>query len=521
MNNNLNNEKEKEYTMKTKRIISLLLALVICLGALASCNSENPNGGGGDRVGDSWDGVDFKGQEVNFCISVNKYDECMFPAADIYTKGPDAATPNEVTKEVLTRNKAAEETLGITVKYTTKDLLYSGVLEDIQNTVLTSSKTSPDIYNNDIFGLVRAMTNGYLWNVKNPGEGIKNYFDFTKDGWYFDYIKGCTYDQNKLYIFAGDYFIDMIRMAWVVLVNNDLLSANLSSMPEWCTNVDEFYAYVGDGAWDLDVAAEIAGSVFADKDMNGIAESTDTLVGLAINSVTPWIVSAASQITLFYQDAADNYKPKMMQDTNEYQKVADKYVTMLNSRGVCMAPTGSSNSVLECTKYFLNGNVLFAYSRLGELEAEGVRNFTASKGLVPTPKWNQNEQMEYHTAVHDQAELGCILNTAKAFSAASALMQYLNEESEKVVYAYYEKGLKFKYNDDKNTRDMMDIVRDTTDSPFSWQVGWACLDLYTGTPALTKLYLYNNTTVSSTFAAEKDAYADCLRQVIERFEKFE
>ena len=506
------------------RIISLLLVLVMCLGVLASC------GGGGDTVTDGgkrdedggWESVDFKGQQVNFCISVNKYDECMFPAADIYTKGPDAATPNEVTKEVLTRNKAAEETLGITVKYTTKDLLYSGVLEDIQNTVLTSSKTSPDIYNNDIYGLVRAMTNGYLWNVKNPGEGIKNYFDFTKDGWYLDYIKGCTYDQNKLYIFAGDYFIDMIRMAWVVLVNNDLFTANLSSMPEWCTSIDEFYAYVGDGAWDLDVAAEMAGSVFADKDMNGIAESTDTLVGLAINGVTAWIMSAASQVTLFYQDAADNYKPKMMQDTIDYQKVADKYVSMATGRGVydSRAITGQ-NSVLASTEAFLNGNVLLAFSRLGEFEAEGVRTFTAAKGLVPIPKWNQNEQMEYHTPVHDQAELGCILNTAKAFSAASALMQYLNEESEKVVYAYYEKGLKFKYNDDKNTREMMDIVRDSTDSPFSWQVGWACLDLYTGTPALSKLYLYNNTTISSTFAAEKDAYADCLRQVIERFEKFE
>jgi hypothetical protein len=211
----------------------------------------------------------------------------------------------------------------------------------------------------------------------------------------------------------------------------------------------------------------------------------------------------------------------MMQNTIDYQKVADRYVQMTDSRGVCLAPTGTTNSVMECTKYFLDGNVLFAYSRLGELEAEGVRNFNASKGLVPIPKWNQNEQMDYHTPVHDQAELGCILNTAKSFSAASALMQYLNEESEAVVYAYYEKGLKFKYNDDKNTRDMMDIVRETTDSPFSWQVGWACLDLYQGSPALTKLYLQNNETVSSTFQAEKDSYADCLRQVLEKFEKLQ
>jgi hypothetical protein len=141
-------------------------------------------------------------------------------------------------------------------------------------------------------------------------------------------------------------------------------------MPSWCLSVNEFYAFVRDGAWDLDLASEISAAVFSDKNMDGIAQNTDNTVGLAINSVTSWITSAASQITLFYQDENDGLKPKVMQDTVDYQKVADRYVEMLESRGVCMAPTGSTNSVLECTKYFLDGNVLFAYSRLGELEAD-------------------------------------------------------------------------------------------------------------------------------------------------------
>ncbi|MBE6656582.1 MAG: hypothetical protein E7609_06945 [Ruminococcaceae bacterium] len=123
--------------------------------------------------------------------------------------------------------------------------------------------------------------------------------------------------------------------------------------------------------------------------------------------------------------------------------------------------------------------------------------------------------------MHDQAELGCILNIAKAFSAASALMQYLNEESGKAVYAYYEKGLKFKYNSDKNTRTMMDIVRATTGSPFSWQIGWACLDLYQGSPALKKLFLENNSTIQSTFDSEKGAYDACLQQALDKFATFD
>ena len=137
--------------MKARKLISVLLLLAMCVSLFAACNdvtdTKNPTG---DRVEGSWDGVDFGGQKVGLCISNNKYNECNFPAADIYTKGPDKAGSNEVAKEVLSRNKQAQETLGIEIEYTTRDLLYSAVLDDIKAIVLTSSKNSPDVYNNDV-----------------------------------------------------------------------------------------------------------------------------------------------------------------------------------------------------------------------------------------------------------------------------------------------------------------------------------------------------------------------------------
>ena len=79
------------------RALALSLAFVLSLGMLASCggvvNSGNGGDGGsggvdeggGDRTEDGgWDSVNFDGQTVRFCISVNQYEECTFPAADIY-----------------------------------------------------------------------------------------------------------------------------------------------------------------------------------------------------------------------------------------------------------------------------------------------------------------------------------------------------------------------------------------------------------------------------------------------------
>ena len=122
----------------------------------------------------------------------------------------------------------------------------------------------------------------------------------------------------------------------------------------------------------------------------------------------------------------------------------------------------------------------------------------------------------------DQIEVGAILKTARAFSAASALMQYLNENSKDVVHAYYEKGLKYKYNDDKNARAMMDIVRETTDAPFGMQIGLLCQSLYTGTGTLSGMkFLKDHKAWSSVYNSEKDAYVDCLNKMIEKFEKLD
>ena len=502
--------------MKKLRILALLLVFAVCLGVLASCGggSDVTNDGGERGADGSWDGVDFGGQTVNFCISVNKYDECNFPAADIYTKGPDQAGTNEVAKEVIARNAAAEETLGVKINYSEKDLTYDKILEDIRAIVQTSAKNSPDIYNNDIYGLARAMVDGLLWNVKNPGADVVSYFNFEADGFYTEFMRGCTFDQSKFYLIAGDYFIDMIRMAWIILVNNDLFAANIKKMPTWCTSVDEFYAYVEEGAWDIDMLGDLANRAFTDGagGTGGIAEKSDLVVGLAINHVTDWVIGTSSGVTLFYQDKDNGYAPSVLSTMDTYQRLANRYAELASTAGVYFDQI--VNTSTEC---FLQGNYLFAFSRLGEMESPTLRDFSMAKGLVPVPKWDWTEQEEYHTMVHDQAEIACVLNTAKAFSAASALMQFLNEESEQVVYTYFEKGLKYKYNDDIASRTMMDIVRASTDSPFGSQIGSLCRQLYTGTGTLKGLSLETPDTISSTFASEKDAYNDCMRRMVELF----
>ena len=155
-----------------------------------------------------------------------------FGPANVYLQGPDSVSTDEVLKKVVSRNAKVENDLHIKVEYMPTNLTYDKVLEDIQLKVQGSSTDAPDLYNNDMYGLNRAIIPGYLMNLKNPtdanGEEVASYFDFNYDGWNLEFMEGATFDSAKTYILAGDYYLDMIRMAWVLYINKTMFNTILS-----------------------------------------------------------------------------------------------------------------------------------------------------------------------------------------------------------------------------------------------------------------------------------------------------
>ncbi len=512
--------------MKAYKLSALFLVLALLLAAFSACagNAGNVIDDGGDRGADgSWDGVDFGGETLRMAVSANQEEEVTFPAANIYTMGPDKVTTDEVQKKVLARNQRLEEMLGLKVEYVTTDLSIYEVLGDIELRVRGAVEDAPDIYNNDLYGLARAMMVGYLWNVKNPGTDangntVKNYFDFSYEGWNYEYMKGCTFDQDKMYVLAGDYFIDMIRMAWVFYVNADIFNENGTALGYG--DINAFYEYVETGIWDWDDLTYICRRVW--KDTGAEINKNDECIGLVINHVSDRIFISSSGVTVFYQD--EDLQPRFISDYGVFNEMANVLRTIMEGDGATNAKTDTGEGilfeqlVLSSTEYFFNGNVLFAASVLGELESTTMRDVTFAKGLVPFPKWDEQRQEAYHTMVHNQGELGAILKNATSFGKASAFMQAANEESRDVLYEYYEKGLKFKYSDDKGIRSMIDLVYNTIDKPFGMELGRiVCEEIGMSAIGLNQAAVSN--VVASTYGSERIAYENALRQTLEKFEK--
>ena len=524
--------------MKIKRIACFLLAFLLLCGSLVACDSGDDVVPGDDKYDGTLASLDFGGATLTISVSVNDPNQVTFKNAGLYTKGPDnQATSENVQKKVLTRNKKVADDLNVKVEYQPTDWTYSEVLPHLEQLVGGAAEDAPDIYNNDIYALVRAMMSGYLWNVTDPGYDAKgnevtSYFDFDHEAWYQEYMAGATFSKDKQYLLVGDYNIDIIRFAWVFFVNIDLWDATFGTLSfddGWGYNTYESACeYIADTHdWFFDEVILLAGMAHNDAggSSNGKTDVDDAQIGLCINNLSPRIFSYGSGISFFEWTKNDKAcapgegTPAFVTDTTDLVEVSKKYTELYNATGVLPLP----DSVIESTTKFMDGRIVMSMAELGEMESEQMRSTSFKRGILPFPRYSRDLD-KITTVVHDQAEVTAILNNAKSFNMASAFMQYVNEESVEILDMYYEEVLKFKYNDSKGARAMIDLAHDTVDNPFESVIQpYIC-----GTANATQLYEYfyadarnNKISFNSSYEKARGALQTQLDKSLAEFEKLQ
>ena len=510
--------------MNKKRLLAFLLACIFLVCPLASCGTdeddENDGGGIGEDGSINWDDVDFSGATLKYAISVNQNEEVTYGPSNLYLEGPDGTTTDEVLKKVKIRNNQVEKDLNVKIVYDHVDKWYDGVFEDLSLKVKGSAEDAPDLYNNDTYGLNRAILAGLLMNVNNPtngkGEELTSYFDFDYEGWNYDFMQGATLDSSKVYLLVGDYHLDVIRMAWVLYVNKTMFDQNAQALNLGVSEVSGFYKYVLNGIWDYDMMVDICRKIWQDDgESKERADAKDSRVGLAINHVSMGIFSSSTCVTTFYLDK--DGKASLIDGIDEMNRMASKARLIKdnyrNGDGIYY-----EYDVISSTNYFTDANFLFAHSVLGEMESKAMREVKFEKGLVPLPKYDNSRQEKYHTMVHDQAEVTAIPVTVRNFAAASAFMQYANELSRPVLEEYYEYSLKFKYNEDPAIRSMIDLVYDTIDKPFGMQFKTLILEYAPSEVSDLSSGIASNS-ISTLYDSNRDAYRTALNKALEAFNK--
>ena len=351
--------------MKTK-IIALLLAMVVMVGAFASCglggskepgNDPNNNSGSGNNTDVS--GTDKRpwGETtLIFELNENSNKSELASTSRRYLAG-DMSTTTEgkhaVDTLVAARNAKAYAEANVRVEY--KFLPEEGRevwgqnINRINEQVTSGAASAPDIYCNFVYDMVAASLKGSFANLlsttmenkdgTNLSGAEHNYFTFAyeidmkDDGkdYMTEYMRSLTLSKTKMYCLSSDYFTDMVRAFFVVPVNITMLETLKVSNEDGQYNsdradattgeagkdgkftIEDFYQLVEDGEWTYETLAAYSQAIYVDSNTAVGGEDLGDQLGFALATS-----SGLSASGMLYTTSIVIIDRKMDLDKGEY-----------------------------------------------------------------------------------------------------------------------------------------------------------------------------------------------------------
>ena len=350
-----------------------------------------------------------------------------------------------------------------------------------------------DMYCNFVYDLIGAYLAGCFANLKTAS--YTNYFEFADDedygatigdstGYMYEYMTSLSIKEDKMYLVASDYFIDLVRAFYVVPVNITMLEELTADLPK---NPTDFAAMVSAGQWTYDKMIQYCAvygdnaSVTSEKKGFAVAEHSLSSAGLLYTSSVRLLTDARKVAgNTFVADGTNS--PYSYEATN--QKLID-FATALDNlmakpgvvRFTKSDNGGLSNALLHIREQFTTNRVLFGgVIMLGSLEYQDYQNMKTDGGkgflVVPVPlytAYNEATNDIYSTQIHNIGRIGAISVKSEKFAECSAFLNYQSTHSRNVRDTYYEKELLLSVVGGGSTdaalmeanKAMLDLLRDS------------------------------------------------------------
>ncbi len=455
------------------RWLAILLASLTLLGsaaALAGCgeNTENPTG---TQAG-SETGTAAPNQESDTVEEDHRFDDIHYGGEKpfrVYTstniaspgmgnsnfliEGTNEAGGGIVNDAVLARNIKVEELLGIKLEFTQVDKPYTDVPADIR-TLTTAGIDEFDLVINDLFPFANLSIEGQFRNILNED----CVFDFERSYWYGDYMEDLRLMDGYQHLLAGDYFIDIMRSAHLLLMNKQIYEDNYQRNP------DEIYDVVLNYEWTFEKMNNIISGIYNDKNSNGNKDKGDLFGFITLEYWGGSIAYTISGNPHFMQRDEDGIPEIILGVGDRSNQLAAAMSAIFNNDCSSVAMTGDT----ELLQAFANDECLIIdYQRLGSLENEILRSMEGDCCVLPYPMLFSSDR-KYTTSAHDTTELGAILTTSTDLEYISTVVEVLNRETASVVMPkYYKDGLQVQLVDDSKGAQMIDIIHDNFDNSFA------------------------------------------------------
>lgn len=422
-----------------KRILVLLLTLLMCTSAFLGCaKGDSEETGNSDAVitDDSTDDVaeigdyDFQGADFNILARAETNYE------HIGDLGGDT-----VSQKVYERNEAVKNRFNVNLNVI--ELTGSYDKRDQMITAMRAENMSPtgayDLVSTHSVYLGWMAMEGVTCDMTTLPE-----INFTQSYWNQNLYNELNVD-GSCYMMIGDIGHTLYEYIIVMFVNTDVLEDNTLT----ANGMDGLYEIVENGEWTWEKCYQLSENI----------GDGDSSYGLLMNAHAMRASLVAQDVHIFSRNADTNrfiMEPSANEHTIKAVENLSKFFTKENMYFLHSWTCGET----ELNPIFAAGGTLFYPQMLGQAMDLQSR-MGSGYSIVPLPKYDEF-QSDYYTICRDTVTGVSVLTCTKDPTMSGVITQALcMYGAEYVTPEYYEKALKYRYNNDPKAVDMLDKIRDS------------------------------------------------------------
>ena len=336
------------------------------------------------------------------------------------------------------RNEAVENRFDVEL-----DLIYNGTYPEVSSYVSKTVLSGTDEF--DLLLGMAVSTGGLVaQNLFLNWYNIEN-VNFDKPWWAPSNKEELTYD-GKCPIAVSDFNFTSITTTYCLMFNKNLAASY---------DLGDIYGMVLDGKWTFDKMQELVKDLYVD-DGNDKKDEND-FYGFAHGQgscVNTYLWAFDNPVCKKDEDGV----PKIAIKTDKIDSiVSGLYDFFYNTNGVYFDPD-KRNEESIVSQLFYDKRSIFMNANLGAPTSEKARNFEDDYGIIPYPKWNE-DQTNYYTMADGSHTVLAIPKTCHDTEFVGTIVEALSAETWKTVTpTLYEIALKTRYLRDDESKEIMDII---------------------------------------------------------------
>ena len=320
--------------------------------------------------------LDFKGETVTILSR-----DSTFVSDEMWVDDQNGSMVNDA---IYKRNEKVMEQLGInmeSIKLTGDAYVVSTELRN----AASSGETYFDIAANSTYSTITYTSENIFLDLTEC-----EYLDLDAIYWSQGYNESASIG-NSQYLATGAIALSLYRLMFITFYNKTLLEA---------AQYENLYNVVDEGRWTLDYQIQLAKDLYKDTDGSGTVSEGDT-VGFASSSLSyidPYWSSC--DMPILSKDA-DNLLVFSL-DVEKMSNVVDKLIVLFHQSNAWFdKSSGDDGKQAAMSNLFATGNVGTVTLRLGSVETEQFITMEDEYGIIPMPKYDENQD-KYYTFLHDQ-----------------------------------------------------------------------------------------------------------------------